>query len=39
MRGSILPFPQYVFIARCLFRHRDNINKFRSKISWKERRW
>jgi len=25
MRGAILPLPQYVFIAWCLVKHRDNF--------------
>jgi hypothetical protein len=25
MRGAIPPFPQYVFIALCLVKHRDNF--------------
>jgi hypothetical protein len=25
MRGAILPFPQYVFMAWCLVKHRDNF--------------
>jgi hypothetical protein len=25
MRGAILPIPQYVFMARCLVKYRDNF--------------
>jgi hypothetical protein len=25
MRGGIPPLPQYAFMARCLFKHRDNF--------------
>jgi hypothetical protein len=36
MRGAIPPFPQYVFIAWCLVKHRDNFTFtlliFNSKI-------
>jgi hypothetical protein len=28
MRGAILPFPQYVFLAWCLVKHRDNFTFF-----------
>jgi hypothetical protein len=31
MRGVIPPFPQYVFIASCLVKHRDNFTFYRER--------
>jgi hypothetical protein len=28
MRGAILPLPQYVFMAWCLVKHRDNFTLY-----------
>jgi hypothetical protein len=28
MRGDISPLPQYVFMARCLVKHRDNFTLY-----------
>jgi hypothetical protein len=30
MRGAVPPLPQYVFMAWCLAKHRDNFNFYRS---------
>jgi hypothetical protein len=34
MRGAILPLSRYVFMARCLVKHRDNFTfTFRARVS------
>jgi hypothetical protein len=32
MRGDILPLPQYVFIAWCLVKHRDNLDIIKNVV-------
>jgi hypothetical protein len=34
MRGTISPFPQYVFMAWCLVKHRDNFTFYLKKYGY-----
>jgi hypothetical protein len=38
MRGAILPFPQYIFMAWCLVKHRDNFTFTFRQATRKERK-
>jgi hypothetical protein len=39
MRGAILPLPQYVFMAWCLVKYRDNFTSFNINMDLLELGW